>query len=327
MIEERERQVLSPHAQLSAESAGRARPEDPSPIRTAFQRDRDRIIHSKTFRRLKHKTQVFLAPEGDHYRTRLTHTLEVSQVARTIARALRLNEDLTEAIALGHDLGHTPFGHTGEDALKPPFVKKAFDHNLQSVRVVEKLEREGNGLNLTEEVIDGIKNHVEECMPSTLEGKIVRLADRIAYINHDIDDAVRAGILSDEDLPPEAIAILGDTGGKRINSLVMDMVEQSLDKDDIVMSEPVYGAMEDLKHFLFENVYVGSDAKKEQEKAIQLIRSLYTYYIEHPESLPPELPGHKDPVDVRVIDYIAGMTDRFALKEYENLFMPKVWEG
>lgn len=327
LIEERERQFLSPHAQFSADSSGRARPEEPSPLRTAFQRDRDRIIHSKSFRRLKHKTQVFLAPEGDHYRTRLTHTLEVAQVARTVSRALRLNEDLTEAIALGHDLGHTPFGHTGEDALTPPVVAVPFEHNEQSIRVVEMLERGGQGLNLTREVIDGILNHVEERMPATLEGRVVRLADRVAYINHDIDDAVRAGILTEGDLPAGPIEVLGDTGGKRINTLVMDMVEESLEADDVKMSLPVFGAMEELKDFLYDNVYVGSEAKSEQDKAITLLRSLYTYYRDHPEQLPAELPGRRDEVNVRVIDYIAGMTDRFALKEYERLFMPKVWEG
>ncbi len=327
MIEEREKKLLSPFAQLSMQSKGRARPEELSPIRTSFQRDRDRITHCKSFRRLKHKTQVFLAPEGDHYRTRLTHTLEVSQVARTIARALSLNEDLTEAIALGHDLGHTPFGHTGEDALKPPLVDKPFKHNEQSLRVADVLERDGNGLNLTWEVRDGILKHVEEEMPETLEGRIVRLADRIAYINHDIDDAIRAKILKPEDLPKRPLSILGETGGGRINTMVMDVIENSWEKNDIRMSPRVYEAMEELKAFLFERVYVGSKAKKEEAKAIKLLMTLYTHYLEHPEELPPEYRAREEVRSVRVIDYIAGMTDRFALKEYERLFLPRSWEA
>ncbi len=327
MIEERETKFLSPYAMLSTASKGRKREEEPNLVRTAFQRDRDRIIHTKSFRRLKHKTQVFLAPEGDHYRTRLTHTLEVSQVSRTIARALQLNEDLTEAIALGHDLGHTPFGHTGEDALTPPYVEKQFEHNLQSVRVADVLERDGRGLNLTWEVLDGIENHVEERTPSTLEGKVVRLADRIAYINHDIDDAIRAGIITEKDLPSAQIRILGDTGGKRINSLVIDMVENSLGKDDIHMSRNVYSAMEEMKAFLYKHVYIGSEAKQEHSKAINLLRALYSYYMEHPGDLPVEYKERRNKESVKVIDYIAGMTDRYALREYERLFMPRVWQG
>lgn len=327
MIEEREAQFLSPYAMLSTKSKGRKREEEPNPVRTDFQRDRDRIIHTKSFRRLKHKTQVFLAPEGDHYRTRLTHTLEVSQVSRTVSRALQLNEDLTEAIALGHDLGHTPFGHTGEDALIPPYVDKPFEHNLQSVRVAEVLERDGRGLNLTWEVLDGIENHVEERTPATLEGKVVRLADRIAYINHDIDDAIRAGIITDKDLPSVPVAILGNTGGKRINSLVIDMVENSLNKNDIQMSREVYGAMEEMKSFLYKYVYIGSEAKEEHTKAINLLRQLYAYYKEHPDELPVEHRESTDEEAVKVIDYIAGMTDRYALREYEKLFMPRVWQG
>ncbi len=327
MIEEREAQFLSPYAMLSTKSRGRKRDEEPNPVRTDFQRDRDRIIHTKSFRRLKHKTQVFLAPEGDHYRTRLTHTLEVSQVSRTIARALQLNEDLTEAIALGHDLGHTPFGHTGEDALVPPFVERPFEHNKQSVRVADVLERGGRGLNLTWEVLDGIENHVEERTPSTLEGKVVRLADRIAYINHDIDDAIRADIITEKHLPVGPVAILGDTGGKRINSLVIDMVENSLDKDDIRMSDEVYDAMEEMKSFLYDRVYIGSEAKKEHSKAINLLRQLYAYYAENPDELPVEYKERKDAEFVKVIDHIAGMTDRYALREYERLFMPRVWQG
>lgn len=326
LIEEREKQFLSPYAQLSINSKGRDRPEDPGPLRTCYQHDRDRIIHCKSFRRLKHKTQVFLAPEGDHYRTRLTHTLEVSQVARTIARALSLNEDLTEAIALGHDLGHTPFGHTGEEAFSKEFIGWQFEHNEQSKRVVEILERDSKGLNLTWEVRDGIEKHVEEKMPTTLEGRIVRLADRIAYINHDIDDAIRAGILKEDDLPSKEIEVLGETGGGRINTMVTDVVENSLGKNDIVMSSKVYKAMDNLKSFLFERVYIDSEAKAEERKAIELLRSLYRYYLENPEELPEEYRKGKEDLSVRVVDYIAGMSDHFVLKEYGRLFLPQVWE-
>ncbi len=328
MIEEREEEYLSPRAQLSMNSKGRERSEEESDIRACFQRDRDRIIHSKSFRRLKHKTQVFLSPEGDHYRTRLTHTLEVSQVARTIARALSLNEDLTEAIALGHDLGHSPFGHTGEVAWQPPYTEYKFEHNMQSVRVAQVLERDGEGLNLTLEVIDGIRCHVEELMPATQEGRVVRLADRIAYINHDIDDALRAKILQEKDLPADVIAELGPTGRSRINNLVLDMIKNSIDVDDIHMSRRMFGAMEEMKSFLFDNVYVGSQAKTEEKKAEGVLRSLYTYYIEHPRDLPVES-GAAAQADLptKVIDYLAGMTDPFALKEYARLFMPGAWAG
>lgn len=327
MIEEREARFLSPRAQLSAKSKGRERPEEESEIRACFQRDRDRIIHSKSFRRLKHKTQVFLSPEGDHYRTRLTHTLEVSQVARTISRALSLNEDLTEAISLGHDLGHSPFGHTGEDAWIPPYTEKPFEHNEQSVRVAQVLERDGEGLNLTYEVIDGIRCHIEELMPATQEGRVVRLADRIAYINHDIDDAMRAGILKESDLPGELINVLGPNGRARINNLVVDMIDNSSGQDDIRMSDAMYGAMEAMKTFLFENVYIGSQAKTEEAKAAGVLRSLYNYYVENPEELPRENGAGRVDLPTRVIDYLAGMTDPFALKDYARLFMPGVWEG
>ena len=327
MIEEREAQFLSPRAQFSAGSAGRERPEDESAIRTCFQRDRDRIIHCKSFRRLKHKTQVFLSPEGDHYRTRLTHTLEVSQVARTIARALSLNEDLTEAIALGHDLGHSPFGHTGEEAWQPPHTARRFEHNEQSVRVAQVLENEGAGLNLTREVIDGIMCHVEEMVPATLEGKIVRLADRIAYINHDIDDALRARVLTEADLPADLISVLGLTGRARINNLVMDMIDNSMEIDDIRMSPVMFDAMEAMKQFLFDNVYVGSVAKVEESKAVNVLRQLYTYYATQPHELPPEPHGDQPDQETQIIDYLSGMTDRFALREYVRLFMPDAWEG
>jgi dGTPase len=327
-IEEREARFLSPRAQLSAKSRGRERPEEESDIRVCFQRDRDRIIHSKAFRRLKHKTQVFLSPEGDHYRTRLTHTLEVSQVARTISRALSLNEDLTEAVALGHDLGHSPFGHTGEDAWQPPYTAHKFEHNEQSVRVAQVLEKDGRGLNLTYEVIDGILCHVEERMPATMEGKVVRLADRVAYINHDIEDALRAGILRESDLPKDLISVLGLTGRGRINNMVLDMIGNSQDQDDIRMSREVYEAMEAMKMFLFENVYVGSQAKTEEAKAAGMLRSLYTYYMDNPAELPAEHgEGGQDDLPTRVIDYLAGMTDRFALKEFARVFMPGAWEG
>lgn len=325
MIEEREEKFLSPRAQLSANTKGRDSSEEESAIRTCYQRDRDRIVHSKAFRRLKHKTQVFLSPEGDHYRTRLTHTLEVSQVARTITRALSLNEDLSEAIALGHDLGHSPFGHTGEDAWHPPYTDRQFEHNVQSVRVAQILENGGEGLNLTVEVIDGIRCHVEEETPSTLEGKIVRLADRIAYINHDIDDALRAGILTEETLPADTIAVLGPTGRSRINNLVMDMINQSKDADDIVMSDKMYQAMEDMKSFLFRTVYVGSQAKTEEIKAVGMLRQMYVHYTENPDELPPEPGNLTSDMETRIIDYLAGMTDRFAIKAYAELFIPGAW--
>ena len=256
---------------------------------------------------------------------RLTHTLEVSQVARTIARALSLNEDLAEAIALGHDLGHSPFGHTGEDAWRPPYTTRQFDHNMQSVRVAQILENDGAGLNLTAEVVDGIRCHVEELMPSTLEGKIVRLADRIAYINHDIDDAVRAGILTQDALPAELIDVLGTTGRMRINNLVMDVINNSKDADDIAMSEEMYKAMEDMKSFLFREVYVGSQAKTEEIKAVGMLRQMYAYYVDHPDELPHEPSGAGSDMETKIIDYLAGMTDRFALKAFTGLFMPGAW--
>ena len=324
-IEAREREYLSPRAQFANESLGRDKPEEESIIRTCYQRDRDRIIHCKAFRRLKHKTQVFLSPEGDHYRTRLTHTLEVSQVARTVARALKLNEDLTEAIALGHDLGHSPFGHTGEDAWHPPFTERPFRHNEQSVRVAQVLEKDGEGLNLTYEVVDGILCHVEELIPKTLEGKIVRLADRVAYINHDIDDAVRARILNEADLPKDLVGVLGITGRERINNLVMDMVANS--GEDIRMSGEMYDAMEAMKTFLFKNVYVGSQAKTEEDKAMDMLRQMYTYYLENPKEIPPHAGVEYDDLETQIIDYLSGMTDPFALKEYARLFIPGTWDG
>jgi len=324
-IEELEIRTLSPLAALVSETRGRARPEEPCSIRTDYQRDRDRIVHCKSFRRLKHKTQVFLAPEGDHYRTRLTHTMEVAQISRTIARALRLNEDLTEAIALGHDLGHTPFGHIGENALSK-FMPGEFQHNVQSLRVVEVLEYEGRGLNLTWEVRDGILNHSGDGMPATLEGQIVRTTDRIAYINHDIDDALRAGLLSMEDLPREPIRILGEHHSKRIDALAHDMVENSFDSDTIKMSGEVGALMNELRDFLFDRVYIGSIAKTEEDKAIRVLQSLAEHYIEHPEQMPGEYrPEEGEDPATRVCDYVAGMTDRYALMKYSEYFLPRSW--
>jgi dGTPase len=323
--EDIERQVLSGRAALSAESKGRERDEPPHHIRTAFQRDRDRIVHSKSFRRLKHKTQVFIAPEGDHYRVRLTHTLEVSQIARTIARALQLNEDLTEAIALGHDLGHTPFGHLGEQALSP-FLDRPFRHSEQSLRVVDHLERDGAGLNLSWEVRDGIANHTWTMpTPATLEGQVNRLADRLGYVNHDIDDAIRAGLLTERDLPEEAVAILGRSHADRIETLVTDIVETSLDAPEVRMSEAAAGALDVLRDFMFQRVYLREESKAEQEKAIAVVRALFSYYLDHPDEVPPEYHAAPGDPPTRVADYIAGMTDRYALRAYEKLFLPRGW--
>lgn len=323
--EEIERATLSERAVLSAATKGRDREEEPHPLRTAFQRDRDRIVHSKAFRRLKHKTQVFISPEGDHYRVRLTHTLEVSQIARTAARALRLNEDLTEAIALGHDLGHTPFGHLGEEALTP-FLDHPFKHSEQSLRVVEHLENEGRGLNLTWEVRDGIVNHTWAMpQPATLEAQVVRFADRIAYVNHDVDDAIRAGILAPSELPAGVASTLGRSHGERINLLVLDLVEQSWDRDEVALSRTVLTALEELRDFLFDRVYLRDEARAEQQKALALVRSLFAYYLEHPEAVPIEYRTAPGGIPTRVADYIAGMTDRFALRTYEDLFLPRGW--
>ena len=330
-----ERARLSPRAAFADSTRGRVRPLDVDAYRTEFQRDRDRIIHCKAFRRLSHKTQVFLAPEGDHYRTRLTHTLEVAQIARSIARALRLNEDLTEAIALGHDLGHTPFGHIGEDALTACFASVAgtypnvpvrYEHNVQSLRVVEYLEYQGKGLNLTWEVRDGIANHSGSLKAATLEGQIVAVADRIAYINHDIDDAMRGGVLTEEELPGAPTHLLGHHHGARITTMVTDLVQTSVDADEIRMSEPIWNAMMELREWLFENVYLHGKAKTEEPKAFGVVRSLFEYYLEHPEALAEE---HRPTSDAdlvqRVTDYVSGMTDRFALRQFENLFVPKNW--
>jgi dGTPase len=323
--EEIERQVLAERASLAAETKGRERQEEPDRLRTAFQRDRDRIVHSKAFRRLKHKTQVFISPEGDHYRVRLTHTLEVAQIARTAARALRLNEDLTEAIALGHDLGHTPFGHLGEEALTP-FLGRPFRHNEQSLRIVDHLEDDGNGLNLTWEVRDGILNHTwSSPIPATLEGQVARFADRIAYVNHDVDDALRAGVLQEAELPAEPLGVLGRTHSDRIDTLVVDLVTESEESEELKLSADVLEALDGLRDFLFDRVYLRSEARSEQEKAIGLVRSLFTYYLEHPEAVAAEY--RSGPVDLptRIADYISGMTDRFALRTYEQLFLPQSW--
>jgi dGTPase len=323
--EQIERDTLSPHAVLSAGSKGRERPEDDDPIRTCFQRDRDRIVHSKAFRRLKHKTQVFLAPEGDHYRVRLTHTLDVSQIARTVARALRLNEDLTEAIAMGHDLGHTPFGHLGEQALTP-FLGRPFRHSEQSLRVVEHLENDGEGLNLTWEVRDGIVHHPWSMPPpSTLEAQVVRFADRIAYVNHDIDDAIRAGVLEPGELPRGPLDVLGHTHSERINTLVGDLVATSQDLPEVQLSPPVFRALDELRDFMFAEVYLRASALEDHEKAVKLIRDLFGYFLEHPDELPPEYHRAPGELPVRVADHIAGMTDRYALRTYERLFLPRGW--
>ena len=324
-IEELERRILSPRAALAVNTRGRERPEEPCSIRTDYQRDSDRIVHCKSFRRLKHKTQVFLAPEGDHYRTRLTHTMEVAQISRTIARALKLNEDLTEAIALGHDLGHTPFGHIGENAISM-FLPGEFNHNVQSLRVVQVLEYEGRGLNLTWEVRDGILNHSGDGEPATLEGWIVRITDRIAYINHDIDDALRAGLLSEQDLPAEPIAILGQHSSQRIDALAHDMVENSRDSDTIVMSDEISALMNELREFLFDRVYIGSIAKTEEDKAIRVLQSIGEHYLEFPDQMPEEFqPKAGEDLATKVCDYVAGMTDRYALMKYNEYFLPRSW--
>ncbi|HJC89539.1 MAG TPA: deoxyguanosinetriphosphate triphosphohydrolase [Candidatus Mediterraneibacter excrementigallinarum] len=326
-LEAREEEYLSPYATLSRNSKGREREEPQCDIRPVFQRDRDRILHCKAFRRLKQKTQVFLLPKGDHYRTRLTHTLEVSQNARTIAKALRLNEDLVEAIALGHDLGHTPFGHAGEKALNNVYK---FSHNIQSVRVVERLEKQGRGLNLTWEVRDGILNHKTAGNPHTLEGKVLRLSDKIAYIYHDMDDAIRGGILTEADIPPELRKVLGGSCRERLDTMVHDVIINSMDRPEICMSEPVDRAMHDLRRFMFENVYLNPKAKGEEDKAVHMIEQLFDYYVKHLELLPEQyLESISEPDNSRervVCDYIAGMTDSYAVKKFEEFFVPESWK-
>ena len=340
-LERRERETLSPFAAFSDATKGRENLRDLDAYRTEFQRDRERILHCKSFRRLKHKTQVFLSPEGDHYRTRMTHTLEVAQIARSIARTLALNEDLTEAIALGHDLGHTPFGHTGEAALDETLKELAatgnypeapthFNHAQHSLRVVEKLEYGGSGLNLCWETRDGILGHSGGHMPATLEGQIVRTADRIAYINHDIDDAIRAGVLEENSIPAEYCEVLGVYANERISTLVHDMVETFAKQERIDLSPQVRGAMLGLRSFLFENVYLSNRAKSEEPKAQHVVRELFVYYVENYEEIPEEHRFRKDGSAREqvqsCIDFVAGMTDRYALRLYKDLFIPATWQ-
>lgn len=325
ITENNEKLIFSPYATLSAQTKGRAVKEEKCELRTEFQRDRDRIIHCKAFRRLKHKTQVFLSPESDHYRTRLTHTLEVSQIARTVARALRLNEDLTEAIALAHDLGHTPFGHAGERALDT-LVSGGFTHFEQGVRVCEVLEKGGEGLNLTAEVLDGILNHTRGQWAYTPEGKIVRFSDRIAYINHDIDDAISAGIISESDIPKEAAEYLGKTKSERIDSLVKSLVKSSEGAD--IKMDAETGKYCDLMHkFLFDSVYTNPVAKSEESKVYDIIDGIYEHIIKNPDMLSGEYKAirEKDGVSRAAADYIAGMTDHFAVTTFENIYIPKFW--
>lgn len=325
-IYEIEDKYFSAFACKSNETKGRAVAIEPCPYRTEFQRDRDRILHSKSFRRLKYKTQVFLSPEGDHYRTRLTHTLEVSQIARTIARALRLNEDLVEAIALGHDLGHTPFGHAGEKTLNLLNIN-GFAHNEQSLRVVDFLENDGIGLNLTAEVRDGILNHKYDCTPSTLEGAIVSYADRIAYVNHDIEDAICAGIMSENDIPLTLSYTLGNSKSKRISALIGGIIEESKDKNCIALPKHLETAFGEIRDFMFESVYKNPIAKSEEIKADKMLKVLYGYYINTQAALPDfyQSIAKANSIDQAVTDYLAGMTDRYAINEFTNIFIPKNW--
>ena len=318
--------LLSPYACLSAQSRGRQVPLEPCPTRTCFQRDIDRIVHSKAFRRLKHKTQVFLEPEGDHYRTRMTHTIEVSRIARTIARGLRLNEDLAEAAAYGHDLGHTPFGHAGERVLNE-IMPGGFAHNEQSLRVVDRLERDGEGLNLTYEVRRGILCHTGPQQAETLEGRLLRLADKIAYINHDIDDAIRGKIIFPMDIPLSVSQVLGFTHDQRINTLTVDVITQSAGKNDILQSPACREAMHQLREFMFEYVYRNPVAKGEEGKAQDMIRRLFEYYVRDPDKLPPEYQDIRmtEGIERAVCDYISGMTDKYAVEQFGNAFIPKSW--
>lgn len=346
IFEENEKKFLSKYARLSSRSAGREKAEPDCDIRTCFQRDRDRIIHCKSFRRLKHKTQVFFNPEGDHYRDRLTHTLEVSQISRSIAKALFLNEELTEAIALGHDLGHTPFGHAGENILdlimKEHLGKEAgFLHNEQSARVVREIEKNGEGLNLTFEVIDGIRNHTGTNIPETLEGRIVRISDKIAYTNHDIDDALRAGIFSTDDLPQEDLKVLGYSHRNRINTFVLDIIKNSTDKNDIIISEEANNSLYSLRSFLFKNLYLRKPVKLEERKTEKILKELFQFYLDNfdvftaDSNLSSNI-NYKNINDLNLLeknkkiilicDYIANMTDRFALNKFTELFIPEKWE-
>lgn len=326
LTENLEKETLSPYATLSTESVGRERPEEKCELRTDFQRDRDRIIHCKAFRRLKHKTQVFLSPESDHYRTRLTHTLEVAQIARTIARALRFNEDLTEAIALAHDLGHTPFGHAGERALSNIYPG-GFTHYAQSVRVCRVIEKNGKGLNLTHEVLDGIMNHTKGEWPHTPEGKIVRFSDRIAYINHDIDDAITAGVFSEESIPLEYREVLGFRKSERINTLVKSLVENT-EKDNVKMDARTQRAYEDLHTFMYDSVYLNPVVKFEETKVDGIVSGLYDYLLKNPDKLDDEykIIREREGVERAAVDYISGMTDHFAVSMYSDIYIPKEWK-
>ncbi len=328
MLEQDEHGRLDKKAAFSDETRGRPREYviDETDVRTNYQRDIDRIVHCKSFRRLMHKTQVFLQPEGDHYRTRMTHTLEVSRIACTIARGLRLNEDLAEAVAMGHDLGHTPFGHAGEGALSE-CIGKPFRHNEQSLRVVDLLENHGKGLNLTYEVRMGILGHTGDRIPETMEGQIVRHSDRIAYVNHDIDDAIRAGILNERDIPRDVQRILGESHSQRINTLVCDMILSSQNTGTISLSNPVQKALNDLRSFMFEKVYRNPVAKSEESKAKEMLQRLYTYYYEHPEALPGDFQPQMsfDGMERTVCDYVAGMTDKYAVDKYTQIFVPSGW--
>ena len=324
--EANERLILSPRAALAAESRGREKAIPPCGIRTDFQRDRDRVIHCKAFRRLKFKTQVFLSPEGDHYRTRLTHTLEVAQVARTLARALRLNEDLTEAIALGHDLGHTPFGHIGERTLNE-LLPGGYRHNEQSLRVVDLLENGGEGLNLTWEVRDGIVNHSGAGFPATLEGECVRRADRVAYLNHDLDDALRAGVLKDFELPPDCLRVLGATHSRRIDTMIRDIVQSSEDQPHLAMSPEVEAAMNGLREFMFEKVYRDGWRDPEERRCDYILRAMFDYFCAHPGEMPEEyiMITYRDGLERGVADYLSGMTDRYATRTFQTLFVPSAF--
>lgn len=327
-LEQQERENLGPYAALSSVTRGREHPISADDMRTEYQRDRDRILHCKSFRRLKGKTQVFISPQGDHYRTRLTHTLEVTQVARTLARALRLNEDLAEAIALGHDLGHTPFGHTGEDALDK-LIEGGFVHRVQSRRVVEVLERGGEGLNLTWEVRDGIEHHSGKVRPATLEGCCVHLADRIAYINHDIDDAVRGGVLREDELPERSLRRLGRTHGERVGTMISSVVRYSADKDDVQMEPEIWDELMVLRDFMFERVYSRDWAANESQKAEHIVRELFMYYMEHPSMMPNEYMeiAYREGMQRGVCDYVACMTDAYAVKTFQKLFIPPFFDG
>lgn len=322
-----EERTLSPYAMQSAKSRGRERYEEECDIRTVYQRDRDRIIHSKAFRRLKDKTQVFLAPQGDHYRNRLTHTIEVSQTARTIAKALRLNEDLVEAIALGHDLGHTPFGHAGERALDR-VCPLGFAHYKQSVRIVERIEKGGMGLNLTWEVRDGMQNHRTSGTPHTLEGQVVRISDKLSYIHHDMDDAKRAGVITEEAVPISLRKLLGNTTRERLNTLIHDIVKNSKGKEQVLLSPEIEEGMKELRSFMFEEVYLNPVAKEEEKKAEQLVETLYQYYVENPEKMSVEYRGlleEGEPLERVVCDYISGMTDQYSMEKFREIFIPKGW--